>query len=66
MLLTVINPCFMSFPGSLLALPLEMPTFDVDEHELVKRHGAVVGHHFSGLDVSQVYVPEVFFTCQSG
>lgn len=56
----------MSFLPCHLALLSETPTFDVDEHELVKRNGAVVGHHFSGLYASQVYVPEVFFTCQSG
>lgn len=57
---------FISFPPSHFALPLKTPTFDVDEHELVKRHGAVVGHHFTGLYASQIYLPKVFFTCQSG
>lgn len=53
------------FHSGNFTLPSETHTFDVDEHELVKRHSTVVGHHFSGLNTSKVYILEVLFTCQS-
>lgn len=42
-------------------------TFNTDEHELVERQGAVVGHNIGGLYAAQVDLAEVLFageTCQ--
>ncbi len=42
-------------------------TFDANEHELVERQGAVVGHNISGLHAAQVDLAEVLLageTCQ--
>lgn len=36
-------------------------TFNTDEHELVERQGAVVGHNIGGLDAAQVDLAEVLF-----
>lgn len=42
-------------------------TFDADEHELVERQRAVVGHNLGRLDAAQIDFAEVLFagqTCQ--
>lgn len=42
-------------------------TFDADEHELVERQRAIVGHNLGRLDTAQIDFAEVLFagqTCQ--
>lgn len=44
-------------------------TFDLHQHEVLIRHGAVVGHLLCDVDAAQTHAAEVFFagqTCQSG
>lgn len=40
-------------------------TFNTDEHELVERQGAVVGHNISGLDAAQIDLAEVLFASET-
>lgn len=41
-------------------------TFDTNEHELVVRQRAVVGHNFGGLDAAQADLAEVLLTSEAG
>lgn len=41
-------------------------TFDLQQHELLVRHGAVVGHLLGDVDTAQVDVAEVLLAGQTG
>lgn len=41
-------------------------TFDTNEHELVVRQSAVVGHHLRGLDAAQADFAEVLLAGEAG
>lgn len=43
-----------------------MLTFDANEHELVVRQRAVVGHHLGGLDAAQADFAEVLLAGEAG
>lgn len=45
---------------------LALLTFDTNEHELVVRQRAVVGHDFGGLDAAQADLAEVLLAGEAG
>lgn len=45
---------------------MSAPTFDLQQHELLVRYGAVVGHLLGDVDAAQVDVAEVLLAGQAG
>lgn len=57
-----INP----LPSEAIQDPATLLTFDLQEHELLVGHGAVVGHLLGDIDAAQVDVAEVLLAGQTG